>query len=58
MRADGAELSQLSLPALVEFGQYALLRGVSSLLAWIVVLVVPFFPFAASNGCQGTFTCD
>lgn len=41
MGADSVELSQLSLPALVELAKYALLRGVSSLLAWLVVLVEP-----------------
>lgn len=49
MRADSAELSQLSLPALVELGEYALLRGVSSLLAWVVVLVLPFHLLPATH---------
>ena len=49
MRANSAELSQLTLPALVELGEYALLRGVSSFLAWVVVLVVPLHLVPATH---------
>ena len=43
------ELFQLSLPALVELGEYALLRGASSLLVWLVVLVATLHLLSATH---------
>ena len=43
MRADSAELSQLSLPALVEFGEYALC--VVFLVSWLGLLSWSYLSF-------------